>query len=56
MSLDISTFHFKTDAPTETITYIHVLQRISKLERTVGRNKMLFQLDFREDAAARQVQ
>lgn len=52
MSFAISTFHFKTDATTETIAYIYVLQHISKLERTVGRNKMLFQLDSRENATA----
>jgi hypothetical protein len=55
MSFTISTFYFKTDPNTETIAYIYVLQHISKLERIVGRNKTLFQLDSRENATTRYV-
>lgn len=56
MRLDTSTFNFKTNAYTERISYIHLFQLISKLERTGERNKNLVQLDSREDAAARQIE
>jgi hypothetical protein len=55
MSHDMSVFRFNTNAPTEGIAYIRLLQLISKFERTVERNKKLFQLDSREDAPARYI-
>jgi hypothetical protein len=52
MSLDMIVFHFNTNTPTERIAYIHLLQLISKLERTVERDEKLLQLDSRENTAA----